>query len=257
MYKRILVGLILLWPAAGRAADPYGDGENSDRHAEALAALREKEAEAENLQIEIDRLRRLAGEPPPNVNVRVRVIEVSLTKAQNMGLSWAPAGEATLNRELFELYLHKGVARVRADEILTTSDGCEARLHVGANSTVNRAAGNERGFQGIEVRVTPKRQRDGRLVIELVSKEVHPISRSGGDDQARVHEVATAAELAPGEPIVVEGRKEHRVESSVREILFVPAFRRVTNTISEVQTFIEVSLEPRLAARTVTPARRR
>jgi hypothetical protein len=262
MYKRFIVTLILLWPNRAPAADPYRDDENAGSRAEALEALREKQAEAEDLQIEIERLRRLAGEPPLNVNVRVRLIEVSLTKLENvrgLGTPELPGDhEATVTDGLFATLIDKRIAKSKADEILTVADGCQARLHSGMEALPTRVAGdaeNDRTFQGTEIGITPRWQTDGRLAIELVSKEARPIFLSGRDPQERVHEVTTMVELAPGKAIVLEGGKEQRVESSSRGILGVPALSRRTDTINEIQTFIVVSREPRIAARPVAAAR--
>ncbi|MGH7139441.1 MAG: hypothetical protein ACREHD_27160 [Pirellulales bacterium] len=215
--------------------------------------------EAERLASEISRLREVAGEPRPNLRLRVRIVELSLTKVKNLGVPYSVRLDGIaveVDRQL-SLLNDKNLAKVRADETLVVANGSEARLHTGAELPADSLSqdASDRGqqrFSGTEIAVSPKLQADGRLRIQLVCKEIRPVTRSGKEPQLRVHDISTVAELAPGECIAIPGRKEERVETTVRGALpaVAVALGRVTDTVNQIQTFVVVSRESELADQT-------
>lgn len=252
-----MLWLILLSPTLATAAEPYSSEDEVDHRANAIASLRAKLIEAERLASEITRLREAAGEPRPNLRLRVRIVELSLTKAKNLGVPYSirlDGNAVEVDRQL-NLLNDKYLARVSADETLVVANGSEARLHTGAELPADSQGASDRGqqrFWGTEIAVSPKLQADGRLRIQLVCKETRPVTRSGEEPQLRVHDLSTVAELAPGECIAIPGRKEERVETTVRGPLpaVAVALGRVTDTVNQIQTFVVVSRESELADQT-------
>jgi hypothetical protein len=209
MHARGIFWLIFLSPVLATAAEPDGHGGNdAELRDSARESLREKLAEAETLQSEIERLRQLSGEPSPNVQVRVRIVEVSLTKAKNVGWAWASTLDSNVVKldQQLALLVQKSVARLRADENVLVADGFEARFHVGSELIPGVPAQGETeqgklNFRGAEIAVTPRSQPDGRLAIDLVCKKFNPLIYSDQPPQQRVHEISTAVELAIWMPV--------------------------------------------------------
>lgn len=124
--------LAIAWPiiVIGQTS---GTARHSSDRTQARNALRQKLAEAEKLRVEIQRLRELAGEPSASVRVRVRILDVSLSKAENMGLEWLVkfgSNAEEVDRQV-SLLIGKRLAKMRADELVIAPEGTKGHVREG------------------------------------------------------------------------------------------------------------------------------